>query len=469
MPNRGSNFSNLKSAFAVLLFCAATAIASFGQTFTTLFSFDGSNGSGPTSPLVQGFDGNLYGTTYGDGVLTFGTVFKITPGGTLTTLYVFGADGTRPLAGLTLASDGIFYGTTLFGGDNTKGTIFKITSRGQLTTLYSFCAQGNCDDGSFPPAGVVQATDGNFYGVTCCGGANDKGTVFKITPGGQLTTLHSFAGPEGAQPSGGLAQGTDGNFYGTAAYGGGVQNDGTVFKITPGGTLTTLQKFRGIRGTHPVAPLVQASDGSFYGTTSEGGASGRGTIFKITPGGALTTLHSFHQRDGARPDARLTQAIDGNLYGTTVFGGAHDSGTIFRITPEGTLTTLHSFAVTDGAFPDAGLVEATDGMLYGTTEAGGTGTQCAGGCGTVFSLDVGLGAFVEALPAFGKVGAKVIILGTNLTGTTDVSFNGTTATFNVVSSSEIKTTVPTGATTGNVTVTTPGGTLSSNLVFRVKP
>jgi uncharacterized repeat protein (TIGR03803 family) len=468
MPNRGSNFSNLKSAFAVLLFTAATAIVSFGQTFTTLFNFDGSNGSDPSSPLVQGFDGNLYGTTYGDGVLSFGTVFKITPGGTLTTLYSFGTDGLRPYAGLALASDGIFYGTTVLGGNNGQGTIFKITPRGQLTTLYSFCAQGNCPDGSFPYAGLVQATDGNFYGVTSLGGTNGKGTVFRITTGGQLTTLHSFAGPEGAQPFGGLVQGTDGNFYGTAAYGGGVHQDGTVFKITPGGTLTTLGKFRGIRGTRPETPLIQASDKSFYGTTSEGGASGWGTVFKMTPGGALTTLHSFHVSDGARPNAPLTQAIDGNFYGTTFSGSTYNAGTIFRMTSGGTLTTLHMFDVTNSAYPQAGVVEATDGTFYGTT-VGGTGTQCDLGCGTVFSLDVGLGPFVEALPAFGKVGAKVIILGTNLTGTTDVSFNGSSATFNVVSGSEIKTTVPTGATTGKITVTTPGGTLSSNLDFRVRP
>ena len=442
MPDRGSDFSNLKSAFAVLLFFAATAIASSGQTFTTLLSFDGSNGASPIyGPLVQGFDGNLYGTTYGDGVQNSGTVFKISSGGTLTALYSFGGDGLSPVAGLALASDGIFYGTTLFGGDNGQGTIFKISSGGQLTTLYSFCAQGNCDDGSNPYARLVQATDGNFYGVTCCGGGNGKGTVFKITAGGQLATLHSFAGPEGAQPFGGLVQGTDGNFYGTAAYGGGVHNQGTVFRITPGGTLSTLQKFRGIRGTHPVAPLVQASDGSFYGTTSDGGASGSGTIFKITSGGALTTLHSFRGSDGANPYARLTQANDGNFYGTTFSGGTQGAGTIFKITPEGTLTTLHGFDVTNGAYPEAGLVQDTDGTLYGMTELGGTGTQCELGCGTVFSLDVGLDAFVEALPAFGKVGAKVIILGTNLTGTTDVSFNGTTATFNVVSGSEIKTTV----------------------------
>jgi uncharacterized repeat protein (TIGR03803 family) len=468
MSNRGSNSTYRKSACAVLLFCAA-AIASAGQTFTTLLSFDGINGSNPVSPVVQGFDGNLYGTTEG-------TVFKITPGGTLTKLHSFhGPDGYFAER-LTLATDGNFYGITAIGGaNNGQGTVFKITAGGKLTTLHSFCFPVNCTDGSHdgynPNGGLIQATDGNFYGVTYYGGANDGlGTVFKITAGGQLTTLHSFAGQptEGGGPVG-LVQGTDGSFYGATYSGGGIRNPGTVFKITPGGTFTTLQIFHKNQGIEPRGPLVQASDGSFYGTTSRAGASYWGTVFKITAGGALTTLHSFDGSDGATPSQSLIQAIDGNFYGTTLTGGTYNAGTIFKMTPEGILTTLHSFDGADGGESPSGLVEATDGTFYGTTQTGGTGTLCAAGCGTVFRLDVGLGPFVKALPAFGKVGAKVVILGTNLTGTTDVSFNGTTATFNVVSSSEIKTTVPTGATTGKISVTTPGGTLSSDLVFRVRP
>ena|SRR5579863_7632481 len=197
---------------------------------------------------------------------------------------------------------------------------------------------------------------------------------------------------------------------------------------------------------------------------------GCGTVFKITPSGTLTALHSFagYPTDGSEPLAGLVQATDGNLYGTTYSGGPNDEGTVFEITPTGGLTTLYAFCpqsgCADGSNPLAALVQDTNGTLYGTTLLGG-----ANGDGTLFSLSVGLGPFVEMQPISGKVGAAVKILGTNLTGATSVSFNGTAATFTVVSSSFIKTTVPAGATTGTVQVVTPSGTLLSNVPFRVLP
>jgi len=268
----------------------------------------------------------------------------------------------------------------------------------------------------------------------------------------------------------GLVQAADGNLYGTTFYGG-AYGIGTVFKITPGGTLTTLHSFDGTDGGNPEAGLVQASNGNLYGTTFYGGDYG--TVFEITPGGALTTLHSFagYPTEGSNPGAALVQATDGNLYGTTMDGGANNScnvdgvvgcGTIFEITPEGTLITLHNLDGTDGEFPQGGLVQHTNGTLYGTTNQGG-----ANGDGTVFSLSIGLGPFVETAPTSGPVGTSVIILGTNLTGATSADFNGTAAPFTVVSSTEITTTVPAGATTGMVQVTTPSGTLYSNLAFQV--
>jgi uncharacterized repeat protein (TIGR03803 family) len=321
--------------------------------------------------------------------------------------------------------------------------------------LYSFAGM----DGAYPWAGLVQATDGNFYGTTNYGGAYSDGTVFKITPAGTFTTLHSFDGTDGANPFAGLVQATDGSFYGTTYYGG-ASPDGTVFKITPAGTFTTLHSFDSTDGANPHAELVQATDGNFYGTTYYGGANSCGTVFKITAGGVLTTLHSFDFTDGAYPRARLVQATDGSFYGTTSYGGV--LGSVFKITARGVLTTLHSFAgQPEGSYPYAGLVQATDGNFYGTTYGNDDGT--------VFRLSVGLSPFVETEPTSGKVGAAVIILGTNLTGATSVRFNGTTAKFTVVSSSEIKTTVPAGATTGSVTVVTPSDTLKSNVVFRVTP
>jgi uncharacterized repeat protein (TIGR03803 family) len=292
--------------------------------------------------------------------------------------------------------------------------------------------------------------------------------------------LHSFDGTDGAEPNG-LVQGTDGNFYGTTNQGGanGACNDGsvgsgcgTVFKITPGGTLTTLSNFGNYftDGISPLAGLIQATDGNFYGTTLGGPANGYGTVFKITPSGTLTVLHSFDNTDGSGPAAALVQATDGNFYGTTLGGGANGYGTVFQMTPSGTLTTLHSFDNMDGSEPTA-LIQDTSGTLYGTTARGasviGKYNSCTGICGTVFSVSVGLGPFVEAEPASGKAGAAISILGTNLTGATSVSFNGMLANFSVVSSSEITATVPAGATTSEVKVVTPGGTLSSNVPFRV--
>ena len=155
-------------------------------------------------------------------------------------------------------------------------------------------------------------------------GLADLGTVFKITPAGTLTTLHSFQGPfsDGSTPLASLVQGTDGNFYGTTATGGSI-GIGAVFKMTPSGTLTILHSFNGADGDAPESELVQASDGNFYGTTSQVGPNGVGTVFKITPGGTLTTLNSFAQggSNGSSPYGGLVQATDGNFYGTTYAGG----------------------------------------------------------------------------------------------------------------------------------------------------
>ncbi len=239
---------------ALVLLCRA-AISSSAQSLTTLHAFAGypNDGSAPSAGLVQATDGNFYGTTYAGGTSGncqggCGTVFRITPGGTLTTLHSFDCyDGASPTAALVQGTDGNFYGTTYGGGANQYyGTVFKITPSGTLTSLYSFCAQANCTDGSMPYAGLVQGTDGNFYGTTLEGGANSGcslgsgtcGTVFKITPGGTLTTLHSFCAQsgcaDGGNPYAGLVQASDGNFYGTT-FERGANGYGTVFKITPSG------------------------------------------------------------------------------------------------------------------------------------------------------------------------------------------------------------------------------------------
>jgi uncharacterized repeat protein (TIGR03803 family) len=460
-----------KKSCGVCILWAMAAIGLPAQTFTTLHSFDVADGQYPQSALVQGANGQLYGTTYDGGASNDGTVFAITTSGTLTTLHSFdGTDGSLLISGLLQATDGNFYGATFEGGigDYCRGgcgTLFKITPSGTLTTFHTF----DYTDGSNPQGNLIQAANGIFYGTTSGGGANGFGTVFEITIPGTLTTLHSFDFyTDGSSPIGGLIQAADGNFYGTT-YDGAANGDGTVFEITPNGTLTTLHTFDGTDGTFPYAGLVQATNGEFYGTTEEGGANGLGTVFKITSSGALTTLHSFDTTDGATPVAALVQATNGQFFGTTYYGGIDGDGTAFVITPSGALTTLHNFDTTDGSAPYAAVVQSTNGKLYGTTFLGGSGSACAGGCGTVFSLSVGLGPFVEPQTTSGKVGTTVKILGTNLTGATSVSFDGTAAAFTVVSSSLISANIPVGATTGAIQVKTPGGTLKSNVVFRVLP
>jgi uncharacterized repeat protein (TIGR03803 family) len=456
-------------AFILVAFalCALPA-TSFAQTFTTLASFNGTNGSEPMVALVQGTDGNLYGTTLFGGTDGDGTVFRMTPSGTVTTLYSFTSanDGRYPYAPLVLGFDGNFYGTTSgAGANNFYGTVFKITPNGTLTTLHSF----DSIDGSTSVGALVQASNGTFYGTTESGGANNKGTIFKMTPQGALTTLHSFAGTDGEFPSAALVQGSDGNFYGTT-YAGGTNNIGTIFKITPAGTLTTLHNFTGFPtdGSEPSAALIQAANGTFYGATGSGGVNDFGTIFTMTSAGVVTLLHSFNGNDGGGPEAPLIQATNGIFYGTVNSDGTTSSGctegcgTVFEITSAGTLTTLLDFDQIDGAFPFAALLQSTSGIFYGTTQQGGTANQ-----GVVFKMAAGLGPFVSPLPTSGKVGSRVIILGNNLTGATAVTFNGTAATFTVVSKTEITTTVPAGATNGKIQVTTPTTTLKSNVVFRV--
>jgi len=470
-------------AASLLAVCAGVEHAS-AQSYTTLASFDGTNGAGPTASLVQSLDGNFYGATLTGGANRYGTVFRVTPAGTLTMLHSFkGADGDNPAGSLALDTDGALFGTTETGGQTNLGTVFTITPAGTFNSLYSFCTEAGCPDGSVPAAGLVRTFDGGFWGTTFLG-SNEGGSVFRMTPGAQLSTVYTFCPPAhcalGANPSAALVQSTDGNFYGTTEYGGFPPLDGagggTVFRITPQGEFDRLYGFCADSaacpdGQTPTGGVVEGADGSFYGTTVYGGATSFGTVFNLTTSGALTTLYNFCSQsgctDGANPYAGLTIGTDGNLYGTTSSGGANNRGTIFEITPTGQFTVLYSFCAQsgcpDGEAPYGGLLQGTDGNFYGVTYLGG-----AHGQGAIFKLSMGLGPFVSLLPVAGSVGTQVKILGTNLTGATSVSFNGIAATFTVNSrGTAISTTVPAGATIGTIQVVTPGGTLSSNVAFQV--
>jgi uncharacterized repeat protein (TIGR03803 family) len=370
------------------------------------------NGSGPNG-LIQGSDGNFYGTAQAGGQYGEGVVFRLTPSGSQTVLYSFAGgqkDGAAP-QGLIQGSDGNLYGTTLAGGENicTRpppaggdgaqsgcGTVFEITLAGTESIIYFFTGGA---DGGAPNPGLAQTSSGDLYGTASVGGANGDGVVFQLTLTGVETVLHSFAGGtgDGATPAS-LILGSDGNFYGLTTLGGEL-NEGTVFSVTPAGVETLLHSFGGGRdGELPSAPLIQGTDGNLYGTTPFGGMNsnaahecqqGCGTAFRITLAGTETVLYAFAggNSDGANPYAALVEGSDGNFYGTTSSGGnagcAEGCGTAFTITPAGVETVLHFFGGTsaDGVSPTTGLILAPDGNFYGTTPFGGQFNV-----GTVFTM-----------------------------------------------------------------------------------
>jgi len=452
--------------------CLTLVLASLvqAQTFTTMVNFFGADGANPQASLIQGTDGALYGTTVngGAGGCWCGTLFRITTQGSLVGFPLNTHDGTGPTTSLLLGTDGNYYGTTRADGAYGLGTVFKITPAGVLTKLHDFCAdQNDCLDG-YRPNELVQGFDGNLYGTaafgsdySCSGGC---GTVFTITQSGSFTTLYRFSGSDGDHPMGRLVQGLDSSLYGVTDEGGGL---GTVFRITPTGVFTNLHTFDGTDGMFPEGGLILASDGGFYGTTYGGGPSNDGTLFRIAPTGRFTTLHHFNSTAN-QPYSELVQGSDRNLYGTTYYGGDQNCdypegcGSIYRFGTDGSFTILHNFESADGQFPMAGLVQATNGVFYGMVPEGGNGTY-----GTLYSLDMGLDPFVTFVRNAGKAGSVASILGQNLTGTSAVAFNGTSGSFTVASDTLIYATVPPGATTGYVTVTTPTGTLMSNKQFVV--
>lgn len=468
------------------LCCWCGGLQGYAQSFSLLYGFpeNGTLGYDPeTMNMIQGTDGNLYGTTVNGGA---GNV-------------------------------------NCDNYDDCGGVIFKIDTSGNYSLLYTFCTlgdgQGDCPDGRSPYGGVVQANDGNFYGMTYAGGTYNDGVIFRFTPAGVMTTLHSFCDPpngcspnDGSTPTGQLIQASNGSMYG-------VTGGNTLFKITTKGKFTLLYSFP--NGTNPQGSLVQIPSGDLYGITQEGGAYNQGSIFKATLGGKVTTLYSFCAEqgcpDGQHPSAGLALGSDGDLYGATSAGGSDDYGTVFKITTKGKFkfTLLHTFVgfqngATDGGNPTAPMVLASDGNLYGTAQNYGGGGY--GGTGAVYEVgsfgyasyglptdlcslahpfggvvqatngnfygsdngtcligfSMGLGPFVQPIPTFGKAATKVIIQGTDLTGATSVTFDGKEASFTVVSATEITTSVPTGAGTGEIEVVTPGGTLTSNVPFTVK-
>jgi len=395
------------AAVAILLLATGLPSTMLAQTTASesiLYSFKGTTDSeSPEAQLVQGADGSFYGTTIGNFFIDYGSVFKIAPNGTFATLYNFNGvtDGGTVLSNIIQGSDGNFYGTAygnlLTGG---TGTVYQIAPSGIETTIYNF--PGGVGGGN-PESGLIQGSDGKYYGAVS-GGEYNNGLAFSLTSGGLLSPLYSFEGYNGSTSSTPLLQGSDGNYYGVTSSGG-ANSFGEVFQLTPTGTLTVLYSFKGTGdGASPANALIEGSDGNFYGTTGANGSidqveGGDGTVFKITPAGALTTLYVFTgANDGSEP-AGLVWGSDGNLYGTTGANGANGFGTVFQITPAGAFKTLYGFAggSTDGDGPGAGLVQGSDGNFYGTTAAGGLASS-----GTVFRVSL-----TPALPAPVQVTSSV--------------------------------------------------------------
>jgi uncharacterized repeat protein (TIGR03803 family) len=487
------SFYQLRPTVFLILLCAALAIASPAQTFTKLADFNLNMGANPGSPLTQGLDGNFYGTAGNYGVYGAGAFIKVTPSGTLSYLYEFCLDnilncpdGAYPSGAVALGVDGDLYGTTAGNLEAGIGSIYKITPAGSLTTLTNFnsCTANVCS--ASPRYGVTLARTGDFYGPSLAGPNSPAAfddLIFAISSSGKFNNVLIVCPdqicPVDAGPSGTLLQASDGDLVGPGP--GGANGWGAIYKITPSGTPTVIYSFCDNSTCHDGeganSPLANNIAGDFFGTNTYGGAGanctlsqGCGTAFKVTPGGggALIKLHDFCSApgcaDGSTPNA-LIQALDGNFYGTTSGGGnSEGDGTVFKLSPGGLFSVLHRFSGTDGATPITALLQATDGNLYGTTSHGGTG-----GGGTIFRISLGLPPFVKTVQNAGAVGSSVIILGSNLTGSTSVTFDGTAATFSVVSDTEITATVPAGAFTGEIQVTTPSATLSSNIEFVVLP
>jgi uncharacterized repeat protein (TIGR03803 family) len=309
-----------------------------------------------------------------------GVVFRLAPDGTETAVYSFSGDpdGAQPNGHLILDSAGNLYGTTTYGGAENRGTVFEISPSGSETVLHAFEAESG-QDGAFPLGGVVMDANGNLYGATSEGGPKFLGAIYKIAPGGAETVLYTFNGnQDGYAPSESLVMDGAGNLYGTTTYGGG-QGAGTVFKITPDGALTTLYRFRGNGGygdgEEPDGLIMDAS-GNLYGITRNGGGFGRGMVFEVTPNGTETALYNFkNDADGYLPDGDLAMDASGNLYGATFNGGTGNGtsydGTVFKLAPDGAETVLYDFSKSKGYQPLGNLLKDSSGYFYGTTSGDG--------------------------------------------------------------------------------------------------
>jgi uncharacterized repeat protein (TIGR03803 family) len=460
------------SRFLLFMFSCSFLLSTFSpaQTVTTTLVFDGTNGDEPQLfNFIQGRDGNIIGTTMSGGPFAgHGFVYREQPATfALNPLYHFtNSDGYGSFGGVTLASDGNYYGTLAYAGTYNYGTLYKVSPSGTSTSLHAFTGGA---DGAQPYGAPIQGSDGNLYGTTTGAGGTTNATVYRYTPQGVFTVIYTVPLPGRVEAP--VLEAPDGSLY-VLNISGGDNNLGEVLKLTKEGVVTSRYSFAcaGDGGCEPSGQLFEGNDGSLYGTTALGGAYDEGTIYKLDPTLQVeTVLHVFGStpNDGYIAYAGVAQGSDGKFYGTTTHGGLNTCGTIYQLTPAGGYTQLYDFpiALFGCPYPVGAPLQSTNGTFFGGTWYG---SSYGGSYGTLYTLDMGLGPFITFVRAQGKAGTTVQILGQKLTGATSVTFNGVPATsFRVVKDSYLTAVVPSGASTGRVVVTTPARALTSNRNFRV--
>jgi len=385
-----NNFGSVTSAVAAL---NVTSVTTAGVTLQTLYSFtNNSFGCLPYAGLLQASDGNFYGPATGGGADGYGTVYRMKPNGAVSLVYTFANSsyGGFPAGALLQGTNAYLYGTCFTGGAAGDGALFRVATNAGGLAAYAFISS----TGYYPIAGLIQGQDGNFYGTANGGGAYGYGTVYKLTPNGALTALAAFNMEDGAYPVAPLVQAPNGNLYGVTQDGGTNGGWGTIFQITPAGTLNSLFSFNSTNGAYPWGGLARQPEGNLYGTTPNGGAYGGGTVFELGADGTFTSLYSFTGGpDGSNCYAGLLLASDGNFYGAAEYGGVYGQGTVFRMSPDGTLVPLAQFDGYQGANPVGTLIQGRDGNLYGTTLNGGTG-----GLGAIYRLSLDGALQITAQP-----------------------------------------------------------------------
>jgi len=486
--------------FVLGLSLSATANAQGSGTIKQLFAFTCTSGvNKETCPqgarpdiVLQASDGNFYGaaqvTDEGVSDPQGGTLFKLTPGGKFTRLFTFTQgtsgflNGNNPVDGFVEANNGFLYGTTFNGGKQNDGVLFRISKTGTgFSVLHNFCSSANCADGSIP-SGLLLGQDGNLYGTTMEGGSSVSpcpssgcGTIFRFEPTtGAFTVLHRLTtAADGLQPSG-MIQATNGNFYGVSQ--GPDPRDPSfveyIFQFTPAGEFTV--QFKPPTFDTPISGLTQGANGNLYGAF-ENITAGEINFFEVsTEGTGFVAFTPFTALAGTLGIPSLFLASDGNLWDTNYTDSTAPMGSVFSINPQnGAVLQTFVFDGANGSLPEVGVIQAADGTFVGTTELAGT---ISGGSNefadsTVWTLDTGLPAPAPAITLLnstsGSVGSTVLINGHNFIGTTAVSFNGVSASFQVLNTQFVSATVPAGATTGPIEVTNLGGTATSTQSFSV--